>query len=73
MKKYIVAFRTANIPPVGIVCDQYTRGERFTQFWSEGGEEIAWFNTCEIGGMWLVNDSPIVGAKENASFIGRKN
>lgn len=72
--RYVVAFKTAGISPIGITTAvKYTRGEKYTVFFDEHGGEVAWFNTCEIGGMWLVNESSVIGGESPSGFIGRRN
>lgn len=74
MNKYIIFLRQAGIPPVQIHAVKYTRGDKFTTFIDEKGNEVGWFNTPEIGGMWIVNDAPLISGVPQVSVLsGRKN
>jgi hypothetical protein len=54
-----------------VTAQKFTRGDRYVSFYDDHGNETAWFNTCEIAGMWIVNDSPIVNGMPKTSLIGR--
>ena len=73
MNKYIVAFPVAGVPPVQIFAHRYLRGDRFTTFSDEKGNEIAWFNTCEIAGVWIVNEESMISGSPQVAMLGRKN
>ena len=73
MNKYIVAFPVAGVPPVQIFAHRYTRGDRFTIFTDDKSNEIAWFNTCEIGGVWIVNEELMISGSPQVAMLGRKN
>jgi hypothetical protein len=73
LNKYIVAFPVAGVPPVQIFAHRYLRGDKFTTFRDEKGNEIAWFNTVEIGGVWIVNEEPMITGAPPSRRLGRKN
>ena len=74
MNKYIIALRTAGIPPVQVHAHRYTRGDKFTIFTDEKANEVAWFNTAEIGGMWIVNEENLIApGVPQVAMLGRKN
>ncbi len=74
MNKYIIALRTAGIPPVQVHAHRYTRGKEYTIFTDEKANEVAWFNTVEIGGVWIVNESVVIpGGVPQVAMLGRKN
>lgn len=71
MNRYIVVLRVAGVPPVGVTAQKFTRGAQYVSFYDDHGNETAWFNTCEIAGMWIVNDSPLVNGMPKTSLMGR--
>ena len=68
-----MVFRAPGIPPVSVQAAKYTRGDKFVSFIDDHGNETSWFNTVELGGMWEVPDSRILGTEPNANFMSRKN
>ena len=56
-----------------VLAHRYTRGKEFTIFTDEKANEVAWFNTCEIGGIWIVNEEPMISGAPQVAMLGRKN